>query len=261
MSNQILRLGSKGAMVSAIQTFLLGAGFYFGGVDGQFGPKMKESVIFFQRKHGIEDDGIVGNQTLQIMVARGLPLVTPNYDGSFPPRPDKLTPLTSNSERQRLVGGFRYEPAPEKGNPEGIRILGDWEDKNIVRFPIPQLKTLGLSDTGKVAMHRIAQVRCLALWEAWEKAGLLPRVLTYEGGWVPRFIRGSRSVLSNHAFGTAFDINYEWNQLGMVPAFKGQRGSVRELVGIANAHGWFWGGHYDSRLDGMHFELAAEALR
>jgi hypothetical protein len=30
---------------------------------------------------------------------------------------------------------------------------------------------------------------------------------------------------------------------------------VRELVPIANELGWYWGGHYRKRLDGMHFEL------
>jgi Putative peptidoglycan binding domain/D-alanyl-D-alanine carboxypeptidase len=28
------------------------------------------------------------------------------------------------------------------------------------------------------------------------------------------------------------------------------------LVGIANDHGFYWGGHYSKRLDGMHFEVA-----
>jgi hypothetical protein len=36
----------------------------------------------------------------------------------------------------------------------------------------------------------------------------------------------------------------------------GQHGSVRELVSIANEHGFFWGGHFDKRRDGMHFEVA-----
>jgi hypothetical protein len=31
---------------------------------------------------------------------------------------------------------------------------------------------------------------------------------------------------------------------------------VRELVPIANKHGFYWGGHYSKRADGMHFEAA-----
>jgi len=36
----------------------------------------------------------------------------------------------------------------------------------------------------------------------------------------------------------------------------GARGSVRELVQIANGLGFFWGGHFSGTPDGMHFELA-----
>ena len=59
-----------------------------------------------------------------------------------------------------------------------------------------------------------------------------------------------------YAFGSAFDINTKWNKLGRVPALAGEEGSVRELVSIANEHGFFWGGHFNGRPDGMHFEVA-----
>ena len=72
---------------------------------------------------------------------------------------------------------------------------------------------------------------------------------------MPRFVRGSRTILSNHSFGTAFDINVPWNLLGSVPALVGQKGSVRELVPIANQNGFYWGGHFP-RKDGMHFSIA-----
>jgi len=76
-------------------------------------------------------------------------------------------------------------------------------------------------------------------------------------GWFgnPRFIRGSRSILSNHAWYTAFDINYRWNMLGETPADIGEKGSVKELVPIAHDFGFYWGGHFRRR-DGMHFEAA-----
>jgi len=93
------------------------------------------------------------------------------------------------------------------------------------------------------------------LWSDWENAGLLAHVLTWAGSFVPRFSRGSTSVLSNHSFGSAFDINVAWNQLGVEPALVGQKGSVRELVPIAHQNGFYWGGHF-SRGDGMHFEVA-----
>ncbi len=81
-------------------------------------------------------------------------------------------------------------------------------------------------------------------------------MINWAGSYVPRFIRGSRTTLSNHAFGTAFDINTRENALGAIPALVGKHGSVRKLVPLANQHGFYWGGHFKSRKDGMHFEIA-----
>lgn len=177
-------------------------------------------------------------------------------DPSWPPRPS-LTPLTSNMERQKVWGRFRFEAQPVPGNRENIRILGGWEDENIVRVEIPQLRSVaGAPSSGTVRFHRKAADQLRALWRAWEEAGLLPLVLTWEGSFVPRFVRGSTKVLSNHCYGSAFDINAGWNALGTRPALVGQKGSVRELVPLANEHGFFWGGHFNGRPDGMHFEVA-----
>ncbi len=79
--------------------------------------------------------------------------------------------------------------------------------------------------------------------------------MTYDGAFNPRLIRGSATNLSCHAWGIAIDINVPWNGLGIVPSLKGQKGSVRELVKIANRLGFYWGGHF-GRKDGMHFEIA-----
>ena len=56
---------------------------------------------------------------------------------------------------------------------------------------------------------------------------------------MPRFVRGSTTSLSNHAFGSAFDINVPFNRLGARPALVGQKGSVRRLVKTAHRHGFY----------------------
>jgi hypothetical protein len=113
----------------------------------------------------------------------------------------------------------------------------------------------GAPSSGKVQLHRLVAPKVIELFAVWESAGLLGTVLTWGGSFVPRFIRGSKTVLSSHAHGSAFDINAAWNGLGVVPARLGAKGSVRQLVSAANALGFYWGGHF-SRPDGMHFELA-----
>lgn len=255
----ILRQGIRHPLVQRVKAFLRGKNRFVGRIDTLFDAELAEAVKQYQTERRLIADGIVGNQTLASLMRDGMAVLDVTHDSSFPPKPSNLTPLVSNNMRMQLLGQYRYKHTPEKGNPEAITILGDWEDKNIVRFQIPQLTRLGGS--GNVRMHTKARDRMCALWAAWEKEGVLDRVMTYDGGFNARFIRGSTSVLSNHAFGTAFDINYEWNQLGATPAFIGEVGCVRELVLLANKHGFYWGGHYNQRPDGMHFEVALEALQ
>ena len=139
-------------------------------------------------------------------------------------------------------------------------MLDDWKEKNIIEINIPQL--VGIDHWGRpkkdgnILFHRIAAKQMKDLWADWEKLDLLQYVKTWTGTYSPRFIRGSKTKLSNHAFGSAFDINVKWNGLAKRPALKGQYGSVRELVTTAHKHGFYWGGHF-SRKDGMHFELTA----
>ncbi len=106
-----------------------------------------------------------------------------------------------------------------------------------------------------VSFHKKGADALVAMFAAWEKAGLIGLILTWEGSFVPRFVRGSTRTLSNHAFGTAFDINAKWNAMGSRPALVGEKGCTRELVPIAHDHGFYWGGHF-GRPDGMHFEVA-----
>ncbi len=174
-----------------------------------------------------------------------------------------LTALVDTATRQHVFGPFEYVAAPLPGNAEHIRILGTWQQDNIVNVRIPQLAALNAGGvrsapaSGTIQWHRLAVKQLLQLWAAWEQAGLLDRIQTWDGSYNPRFIRGSTSVLSNHAFGTAFDINARTNMLGSVPALCGHPGCVRELVAIANQFGFYWGGHFPApRLDGMHFEIA-----
>lgn len=171
-----------------------------------------------------------------------------------PPKPN-FKPLVSTAERQRIFGKFDYRAV---AGSDDIVILGNWERENIIRVHIPQLTGVGGGLVPKnlsIPFHKLAANQLQALFREWEDAGLIKHILTYAGSFVPRFVRGSRSTLSNHAFGTAFDINAAWNGLGRVPAKAGTTGSVRELVAIAHKHGFYWGGHF-SRPDGMHFEVA-----
>lgn len=173
----------------------------------------------------------------------------------------------THAQRIAKFGAFRFVPAPVSGNAEAITITDGWNLRNIAKFSVPQLGAIaGRTD---ISFNKQAGPAFVALWAAWEAAGLLPRVLAFNGAWVPRYKRGrgpkvvngkpaapfpGAAQLSNHSWGTAFDINARWNPLGKPPAPMGLPGSVEELVPLAEAHGFYWGGAFKSRPDGMHFE-------
>lgn len=256
---QILRRGSEGDEVRRWQRFLVGQGLLESSADGVFGPLTEKATRAFQRKaKNTVVDGVVGAATYATAIQRGFdPGFTDPQGGEagadWPP-PPAFRPLVSNDERQRLFGKFRYEAAGP--NTDDIRILGGWREKNITPVAIPSLVGVkGAPATGRIWVHRLVVEQVSALFAAWHDAGLDGLILTWDGSFAPRFVRGSRSTLSNHAWGTAFDLNCAWNQLGTIPALRREKGTVRELVPIANAHGFFWGGHF-SRRDGMHFEVA-----
>jgi len=257
---RVLKEDMKGPDVKRWQNFLIGQGFDPGLADGQFSTRTRDATMAFQSRFGLTADGAVGNSTWGQAMVLGLPVLEDLPTGDqkgpdFPPKPS-FPPLTSTAERQALFGRFKFEADPIPGNRENIKILGDWEAQNIVRVQIPQLAGIaGAPASGAIRFHRLAVAQLVSLWKAWGDAGLLERVKTWGGSFVPRFIRGSDTVLSNHAFGTAFDINVAFNPLGAQPALVGRPGSVRELVPIANQNGFYWGGHF-TRLDGMHFEVA-----
>lgn len=255
---RVLKSGIEGNDVRKWQTFLVGQRLARFVPNGKFGPATRHATIAFQKKHGLDPDGKVGNRTLGRAMTLGFEVIDfASERSSGYPRPPDFDPLVGLAARQRVFGKFSYVSAPQTGNAEAIRIVDDWERENIVRLAIPQLVgKQGASASGTVRFHRLAAKQLQDLFNAWGKARVLGRAITWDGSFAPRFIRGSRTVLSNHAFGSAFDINAAFNPLGVEPAFPGEKGCVFDLVSIAHDHGFYWGGHFGKRRDGMHFEVA-----
>lgn len=60
----IVSKGAKGTIVRIIQAALICHGYDTGGFDGEYGTKTFNSVLSYQKKMGLERDGIIGPQTL-----------------------------------------------------------------------------------------------------------------------------------------------------------------------------------------------------
>lgn len=261
---ELLKLKSRGEDVKKWQFFLIGQDLLNDIADGIFGPKTDAATKVFQEKYKLYADGIVGRMTYAKAMEIGFPAIeepTQTAEKDYywmPPEPNFTLPV-SNEQKFDMFGKFTYQIIDNDGN---IKITNNWAMENIIKINIPQL--LKIQGSGDVYFHKLGAEQLKSLFSAWGNGGLLNKILTWHGSYVPRMIRGSKTDLSNHAFGTAFDINYRsndpkipaWNGLGMTPAYINETGSVRELVPLANKFGFYWGGHYKRRPDGMHFEFA-----
>src|SRR5262245_18571989 len=231
----------------------------------------RTALITWQHDRGLCQSGFVDRITREALEADNLILRTapsasaqPGIDWpKVPSSPTQPNPKLTES----LFGRFNFELSPTPDNPERIEILDNWVEDNIVTLNIPELdnclfavdNTYTVQPIGRIQCHKLAAPKFTQLFAQWHAAGHIDRVITCAVAFNRRLVRGStspiRANLSNHASGTALDINDEQNPRKHVPVALDARGCVRELVTIANSLGFFWGGHFKP-FDGMHFELA-----
>jgi len=273
---RVIKQGHTGDDVEEWQYFLMGEQYYIVEGTGIFDEITHAATVDFQRKNGLKADGIVGKRSYKAAMFLGFEFhdynpvkpddsnngggnTTPVNDTSdmsgknWPPEPDFRGP--SPSEATQMFGKIKYK-SDSRGR---VTLLNNWEKENIITINIPQLNKIGQKwghKNGDVQFHKAAAPQMIALWQAWEDAGLLPLVTDWCCTYSMRFVRGSKTRLSNHAYGTAFDINIRSNGLGKTPPVVGKPGSLRKLVPLANQYGFYWGGHFSRRKDGMHFEVA-----
>lgn len=228
-----LRIGCGAAsLVRRWQTYLSGQGFYLWVVDGAFGRLTDEATKAFQYAVQLRADGVVGDKTFGLAMGLGFEVISARpprrrcvagpskesaRDPEWPPKPEGFDSPPS-AQREREFGRFAHEPAPTTDSPEAIRITDGWATENIVRVTVPQLVGIqGAGRLGRIYVHRAIERRLPDLFAEWERAGLLNRVLSWDGSYVPRYVRGSRLRLSNHSFGTAFDMTPGGIGLGQGP--------------------------------------------
>jgi len=263
-----LKLGESGLLVARWNAFLDSLSLPHDSGDS-FGPQTQAGTIAFQKKVNQQSgttsltvDGIAGNLTLGFAISSNL---TDDFDAAhaaalwgynYPSRLGGLPQPQTQQQMHEQFGKIEFDLKPEPGNAERIVITNGWADKYLSKFTVPQLKQItGGNHSGSVSFHKSAGEQLVALWRSWEITGVLSDVKTYEGAFNARLKRGSTTELSNHAWGTAFDINYSANRLYAMPSTPDEIGCVYRLIPLANALGFNWGGSYRGRLDGMHFEV------
>lgn len=112
----MLSSGSSGDEVKALQSRLQQLGFYSGVLDGDYGKGTRAAVKLFQAQHGLDDDGIAGQKTLEMLYSNDAQplLVTPTpaavqvLAGSQPLLVNRQHPVASDFVPADLVNLSEY---------------------------------------------------------------------------------------------------------------------------------------------------------
>jgi hypothetical protein len=176
--------------------------------------------------------------------------------------PNALKPLT-HAERILKFGHITFKAAGTTANPERVVIPKEWSLGTMREVMIPALAKVGVRHS--LTFHYKTARRAAQLFMEWDRLGFMDHVKTWNGSWVSRFKRQEGTAeeriakckglteisLSNHSWGTAFDINAALYPLGKkVPSTS----AMYQLADVAARYGFAWGGNFTSRPDGMHFE-------
>jgi hypothetical protein len=249
-----LRVGSQGTVVRSLQNWL--TNFEAIKADGFFGEKTRRLTRKAQRRFGLEADGVVGPLTFARFMQEGW--LPPEFDqpgASLSPYPAKPTDYSPLSQSEKIRKWGRPGVAPTNPTSGGQIVRDRTFSANIVRLDLKDWFP-GVTGVTRLDLHKKTELQWRGLFDDLVAAGLGSRIVSCGGSWNPRFIRGSTSTFSAHAFATAVDFNAPQNWMGAQPAKKGKKGSLVEVVPHAQDYSIWWGGWF-SRVDGMHFESTA----
>lgn len=177
----VLRSGAQGEAVWQLQERLQALGYLTGSVDGQFGPATKEAVQLFQRQHGLTADGIVGEDTRELLYsdsaqpyATPTPAPTQAAQATEAPAEDDMILLTAESENAIPVGftadGLpllvnRDSPLPDDYQPQQLVNMRDYCDSSIVSIKGSEIEGEQIAVDALLAMLTQAQSEGLTSWQ------------------------------------------------------------------------------------------------
>lgn len=241
----VLRSGAQGEAVWQLQERLQALGYLTGSVDGQFGPATKEAVQLFQRQHGLTADGIVGEDTRELLYsdsaqpyATPTPAPTQAAQVTEAPAADDMILLTAEVENAIPVGftadGLpllvnRDSPLPDDYQPQQLVNMRDYCDSSIVSIKGSKIEGEQIAVDALLAMLMQAQSEGLTSWQisagyrsvAYQQKLFDDKVYSYrQQGMTGAQARSAARKLvaepgcSEHHTGLAFDITVPGTSFG-----------------------------------------------
>lgn len=221
----VLRSGAQGEAVWQLQERLQALGYLTGSVDGQFGPATKEAVQLFQRQHGLTADGIVGEDTRELLYSDSAqPYATPT---PAPTQAAQVTEAPAADGLPLLVN--RDSPLPDDYQPQQLVNMRDYCDSSIVSIKGSEIEGEQIAVDALLAMLMQAQSEGLTSWQisagyrsvAYQQKLFDDKVYSYrQQGMTGAQARSAARKLvadpgcSEHHTGLAFDITVPGTSFG-----------------------------------------------
>ena len=208
----ILAVGAKGEEVTRLQQRLKDLGYLDGKVDGQYGGGTKRAVIAFQRRNGLDTDGVAGPETLAKLYAE-----------------DALAAPEDNGPEDVLAGNVpvlvnKDHPKDEFFTPADLVLLKDVLGDKVAKIKYKKTRGVRTAAEALKAMLEAAKAEGIGKWQisagyrSWDdQVNILnSKIKSYRQkneGWSSSKARRAalRSVAepgcSEHHLGLAFDVN------------------------------------------------------
>lgn len=157
-----------------------------------------------------------------------------------------------NATMLEILGNPRADYASDCRDPTNPRIA-----RLIVREDVGPFKARGLAPAVAALRRIFVDIRA-------HESDVYGR-LGNMGMLCCRFVRGSRSAISNHSWGTAIDLTIDGildqrgDRRGAGHSPTAQRGLL-QIYKHFNRHGFFWGAAFPTE-DSMHFEASDQLIR
>lgn len=215
----ILSLGVISDEVGRLNEKLLGV------KNSRFSQQTFQAVVYFQKKNDLVPDGVVGPKTWDLLFPKE-PLTIP-----------KIAPPASRDELYRIFGD------PLVSNYQAL-------SESILELPGALQSQLKIKH---ISCHKFVAENLKGVLNEIVTRGLADSLVSFDGCWCLRYIRGSSSVLSIHSWGLAVDFNAKTNALGTVGDMD------PKIVQVFEQAGWYWGGNF-TRKDPMHFQWTSKPI-
>jgi len=187
----VLRMGSRGSAVLALQRRLTALGYWLGSADGQFGDLTRQAVMTIQKVAGLSRDGVCGQLTWARVDAGKRPAARSRTGHVIEINKATQTLLvvdsgvvkriynTSTGSGQRYLQGGKWHVAvTPSGTFRVFRRVNGWDSGPLGKLYRPQYFNAGIAVHGLdsvppvPASHGCARVSLPAMDNLWRAGGM-----------------------------------------------------------------------------------------